>query len=165
MVLKATAMTLAIGSGAKRIAHNALTFIEILLVIIIIGILIGIALPSFRKTFNNLQLNNFSRELQSFMNYLHERSIVEGKIIYLNIDNELREAWAQMKDKDTDKDIRLKTLRLPDKIKIETQNYQILFYPDGSIDKLTLDVVNQDSQKITLTTQGVYGGVKILAQE
>lgn len=137
------------------------TFVELLLVIIIIGILIAISLPNLKKTFNNLRLDNFSRELQAFMNYLHERSVVEGKIIYLNLDNDEKEIWARIQDAQS----RLKTLPLPDDIRIESENKEILFYPDGSIDNITIGVVNLDNQKITLTTKGVFGGVKLLFQE
>lgn len=137
------------------------TFVELLLVIIVIGILLAISLPNIRKTFNNLSLDNFSRELQAFMNYLHERSVVEEKIIYLNLDNDKKEIWAQIQDEQS----QLKTLVLPDGMKIESEKKQILFYPDGSIDNATIEVVNLDKQKVSLTTKGVFGGVKLLFQE
>ena len=142
---------------------KGLTFIEILFVIIIIGILTGISLPQFRKTFNTLQLNSFSREFQAFMNYLCQRSIVEGKIIYLNIDidNGKREYWAQVKGEIN----RLKTYKVPDQMKIETQQKQIMFYPDGSIDKTTIKLINPDNRYVNLTTKGVFGGVKLQSQE
>ena len=137
------------------------TFVELLLVIIVIGALLAISLPNIRKTFNNLRLDNFSRELQAFMNYLHERSVVEEKIIYLNLDNDKKEIWAQIQDEQS----QLKTLVLPDGMKIESEKKQILFYPDGSIDNATIEVVNLDKQKVSLTTKGVFGGVKLLFQE
>lgn len=140
---------------------KGVTFVELFLVIIIIGVLVGISLPNLKVTFNSLRLETFSRELQSLMNYLHERSIVEGKIIYLNIDTDKKEIWAKIKDMETP----LKTLALGEDIRIETENKQILFYPDGEIDKVTIEVLNPHNQKISLTTKGVYGGVKILAQE
>lgn len=136
---------------------KSFTFIEILFVIIIAGILLGVSLPAFRKTFNNLQLNSFSRELQSFMNYLSERSVVEEKVIYLNIDNGQRECWAQVKNETN----RLKTYRIPPDIEIEATQEQIAFYPDGSIDKINIKIINRDSQYFNLTTEGVFSGVKL----
>lgn len=140
---------------------RAITFIELILVIVIIGILIGVSLPRFRNTFNDLQLNGFSRELQASMNYLRQRSIVEGKIIYLNIENDNREYWAKIKDQD----YRLKTYKIPAQIRIEAEQEQIIFYPDGNIDKVTINLFGFDNQSITLTTRGVFGGVKIQSQE
>ena len=155
-------MILATGNCvAGRKTHSAITFIELLLVIVIIGILIGISTPSFRKTFNHLRLNSFSRELQTFMNYLRQRSIVEGKLIYLNIDNDTREYWAKVKDVKN----RLRTYKIAAEIRIEAEQKQIIFYPDGNIDKVTIDLIGSDNQKITLTTKGVFGGVKLQSQE
>ena len=160
--------------GPKMISaisrKKSLTFIELLIVVIIIGILIGVSLPNLTKTFNNLQLNNFSRELQTFMNYLHERSIVEEKIIYLKVDNEKKKYWAETQREA--EQTRLKGYTIPEALTIEVETEsqefpqnQIRFFPDGSIDKVTIDVVNQDSQKMTLTTKGVFGGVKLLPKE
>jgi len=140
---------------------HAVTFIELLFVIIIIGILAGLSIPKFRSTFNTLQLNNFSRELQTFMNYLQQRAIVEGKTVYLNIDNDNNEYWAQIKDGEN----RLKTYQVPGEIEIEIEQKQIAFYPDGSIDKTTIELINPDNQYINLTTKGVFGGVKLQYKE
>jgi len=140
---------------------RSLTFIEILLVIIIIGILIGVSLPSFRKTFNNLQLNSASSELQALMNYVHERAIVEGKVIYFNIDNGTKECWAQIKGAST----RLKAYSVPEGVSIEPEKKQILFYPDGSIDSITIKLTNLNNEDVILTTKGVYGRVKLQTQQ
>lgn len=148
-------------TGRRRSAEAGFTFIELFLVIIIIGALTAATLPGLKKTFDNLQLNNFSRQLQVFMNYLHERAVVQSDIICLNVDNEQKEAWAQVQGRQG----RLKTLPLPERLNIETESRQILFYPDGSIDKVTIGVVSPDKQKITLTTKGVLGGVKLLSQD
>jgi prepilin-type N-terminal cleavage/methylation domain-containing protein len=140
---------------------KGLTFIEILFVIIIIGILMGISLPRFRNTFNSLQLVSFSGELQTFMNYLQQRAVIESRVIYLDIDNGNRQYRACSGEKE--KNI-LKAYQLPDEIKIETDKEKINFYPDGSIDKVTLKIINRDSQYVELTTRGVFGGVKVQSQ-
>jgi len=153
-------MTSATGKGLWR-PWRAITLIELALVILVIGILIGITLPSFRKTFNQLQLNSFSREFQVLMQYLRQRSIVEGKIIYLNIDSENRQYWTKIRDMEN----RLKTYRLPEGVTLSSEQKQVAFYPDGNIDKTTIIISGPDNNNITLTTKGVFGGVKLQAQE
>lgn len=141
--------------------RRAFTFIELLFVILIIGILVAVSIPNFRKTFNNLELNNFSRELQAVMNYLHQSAIVEGKAIYLNIDNEERQCLAQ--DKENAK--KFKAFRIPDGINVVTEKTEIFFYPDGAIDAATIKISNANGQEIDLTTKGIFGGVKIATKE
>lgn len=140
---------------------KSLTFMEILLVIIILGILLGISLPAFKNTFHSLQLNSVSSDLQALMDYLRGRAIVEGKVIYFNIDNAKKECWAQIKDAP----IRLKTYPLPDDIKIETAQKQIIFYPDGHIDGVTIKLTSLNNQSVILTTKGLYGRIKLQTQQ
>lgn len=137
--------------------RRAFTFLELLLVILLIGILVATSVPNLRKNFDTVKLNSFSGQLQAFMNYLHERSIVEQQVIYLNFDREKRQFKANMKDSP----VFLKILTVPEDISIETQD-QVLFYPDGQIDGVTISIIGKNDQKINLTTKGVFGGTKIL---
>jgi len=145
--------------------QNAITLIELLVVIVIIGILSVISLPNFRKTYNSLQLNSFTRDFQNFMQYLTQRAVVERKIIYLNIDNEQKKYWAQIKDTE----IKFKIRSIPGEIRIEitsdTEERQgIYFYPDGQIEAVDIKI-NLADQNITLTTKGVFGSVKVKSEE
>lgn len=140
--------------------HRGFTLLELLFVIIIIAILATISSVSFRKTFNSLQLNNSALELQSFINYLSQRAVVERKNIYLNIDDEKGEYWAMVKNEEK----RIRTFTIPAGIKIETETKQIIFYPDGTIDSVIIKLINPKGQCISLTTEGVFGGVKIQYQ-
>ncbi len=137
------------------------TFIELFITVIIIGILVGVSFPNFRKTFNQMRLNSFSSELQSFMNYLSERAIVERRIIYLNIDNDKKKYWARIKDTEN----RLKSYSIPNEISVEPEQNSILFYPDGQIDKVTIKIAGLGTQNIDLTTKGVFCGVKLQTQK
>lgn len=136
---------------------TALTFIEVLLVAAIIGTLIGVSLPYFRKTSNTLTLRSFAKDLQSVMNYLEQRAVVSGKIITLNINNAQKKYWARIDDEES----LLNSGRIPEGIRISPAEQLVLFYPDGKIDPITLTLVNSDNQEITLTTKGVFGKVKI----
>ncbi|KPK98752.1 MAG: hypothetical protein AMJ95_02585 [Omnitrophica WOR_2 bacterium SM23_72] len=149
-------MTLVTGERRK-----SFTLIEFLLVIIITAILITVSLPHLRNSFDDFRLNNFSAELQLFMTYLKDRSIVEGRVLALTIDNENQKLWAQFKD---EKGV-LRSLSLPQGLFLDSTQKQVFFYPDGQIDQVTLTVMNAQGKKIILTTKGVFGGLKILNQE
>ena len=138
---------------------RSVTFIELILVIGIIVILAGISIPLFRGTFSNLELDAFARELQGTMNFLRQRAIVEGRVILFNIDTDRQEYWAQIQDESA----RLKTYRIPAEIRLECENKEIAFYPDGDIDKVDMKITHQNNRSFILTTKGVFGGVKILS--
>lgn len=146
----------------SEIGKRAFTFIELLFIVIIIAVLVAVSFPNLRKSFNNLELNSFSREISAVINYLEQRSIVDVTTIHLNIDNEKKEYYAVKAESSE----RFKTYRIPDGIKIEMEgNDEIAFYPDGSIDKVEIKLINSDNQEVILTTKGVYGGVKLQGAE
>ncbi len=142
----------------KRTA--AFTFIELLLVVIIAGALIGIALPKFSGFSDKLQLNSCGQEFVALMNFLIQRSVIEEKVMYLAIDPARNEYWARR----TGETARLKSFTLPQGIRIEAEQNEIGFYPDGTVDKTTVTLSNRQHQKVNLTTIGVYSGVKASAE-
>ncbi|KPK97217.1 MAG: hypothetical protein AMJ95_10180 [Omnitrophica WOR_2 bacterium SM23_72] len=141
--------------------YKSFTLIEFLLVIIITAVLITVSLPHLRNSFDEFRLNNFSSELQLFMTYLKDRSIVEGKVVALTVDNENQKLWAKFKD---DKRT-LRSLSLAQGLFLDSTQKQVFFYPDGQIDSVTLTLMNAQGKKIILTTKGVFGGIKILSQD
>ncbi len=145
---------------------KSVTFIELLIVITIIGILTSISVPRVKKTFDSLRLNSFSKEFMVFMGYLQGRSVVKQKIIFMNVDNLKHEYWAQEQDSPS----RLRTVSIPSGINIKVAKAgieqdpnvnQIIFYPDGDIDKVNIGISGANNQNISLTTEGIFGKVKI----
>ncbi|GEM_PF-6383359 len=141
---------------------RALTFIELLIVVIITGVLVGLAVPNFRSTFSSARAESFSRQLQSYMNNLRGQSIVEQKVLYLDIsaDKSRFNAWRQLEN------IPFKAYPIPEEVSIEISknsninNQEIYFYPDGRIDAASITVLS-GNRRITLTTEGSFGKVKM----
>lgn len=148
-----------------RLNAKALTFIELFIVIIIIGILAGLSAPNFRRSFNSAQIDSFSRQLQSYMNYLRDKSVVDQRVIYLSIDTDKQQysSWAQgavvsFKTYPIPKDINIEILK-----KLNTNNPEVYFYPDGRIDAVNIKI-SYAGRNIILTTEGIFGKVKIRKQ-
>ena len=153
---------------AKRGSESGFTLIELLVVVAIIGILLGISLPSLRKSVNHFQVNSFAQELQDFITYLHERSVVEGRVICLVIDNENKQYLAQASSDGSIVSLKSysfpKTLNIEINKKTDPEEKKIMFFPDGQIDKVTISISTLDAQKIILTTEGVFGKSKVQVQ-
>ncbi len=133
------------------------TFVELFLVLLIIGIFVVISLPQFRQYYDELRFTSFSRELQDFMNYLHQRSIVERKVIAFHIDKSAKRYYGEYQGE------RIKSGNIPDNVKIDLdiQGQDVYFYPNGDIDPVSIKLAGPDDKLIILTSKGVFGGVKI----
>lgn len=148
---------------------NGFTFIELILVVLIIAALVGISLPRFRKAFNNLQLNNFASELQDQLTFWQERAIIEKKPIVLKIDSEdpkNKKYYTQFMGTET----RIKSYGIPSGITVGFEPAEIIFYPDAGINQAgagqaSIILSNSDEEKIILSTQGVFGGFKAVSEE
>lgn len=145
--------------------QHGFTFIELFLVVLIIGVFIGVSLPNLKKSYDSWQLTDFSRQTQSLFGYLRQRSIVEREIISLKIDSDKKEYRAQFQPEAAEEPRPVKTLRIPDSLKVTSSAEEILFYPNGEITTVTLTLSDINNQQASLTTEGVFGGIKLQKKE
>jgi len=156
-------------SGNFKRRHKAgFTYIELIIVIVILGVLIGLSTPQLKKTFAYFELENSTKNIYLLCNYLQSASISEAKIYCLNFLEETREFKPSFLKEGGQWEI-LKTryarlYKIPEKIALEiisTNKNKIFFYPDGSIDNLTILFKNEFGQERSLEIKGVSGEIKI----
>jgi Tfp pilus assembly protein FimT len=152
-------MTISAMKSRKNNDASGLTFLELLLLIVIIGALAGVSAANFRRTFRQIELNTTVSNLQSFLNSLSQRAIVERKPVILTFAADKNSALARLKGSTT----KLKSYPLPQEIKVELDkaDAEVVFYPDSSIDSVTITLTNRNGDSRRLTTKGVLGSVKI----
>jgi prepilin-type N-terminal cleavage/methylation domain-containing protein len=73
--------------------HNGFTFVELTVVIIIIGIMMSVTVPRFGSMFSKASLGAAARRLAGTMGYLRNAAAKEGRSYFLNIDLETHEFW------------------------------------------------------------------------
>lgn len=123
-------MILQIGRLAQRKRQNNLegfTLLEILLVVVIVAIVVTIATPQFRKTLTTVHLVNTTQDIAQFMRFLRVRAHTEKKVYQLKFDLAGARYFNQNE-----------TRNIPSGVNIALTQNPISFYPDGSIDKVTI---------------------------
>lgn len=157
--MKPRLMMIFVIKGPGRRSNGALTFIEILIAVVILVILASGAMPNLRTAITNVQLDTSAQQLQAFMDYLRQRSIIDGKVVILNIDG--NEFLAKFREQDA----ALRKYSVPGQIKTESDKPEVFFYPDGRIDAVEIVMTAKNNYRRVLTTKGIYGAVKLLPKE
>ncbi len=146
---------------------SGLTFIELLIVIIIIGILSALGIPRFKSTLTHFEFEKFTKDIYFLSRYLQDSSVNQGKIYYLEININNRELQAFTRENDEFRNIggRLgKIYKAPQGVLMSADPLEtkgINFYPDASTDQATIIFDNQGEDKISLIFKGASGGIQI----
>jgi len=146
--------------GKRPLLKNkGFTFVELILVTVIILVLVGLSTPLFRKPFRNIQLKNTCRNLVQLMRYGQAKTIAERRLSRVNLDVGKGIFWLTVQD-DTSpaefkriKERRGRTFKIPDNISIDSEISFITFYPDGSSDKAEIKISDNKGKAFIITTQ------------
>lgn len=70
-------------------SKSGITLIELLIVVVIIGIVTGMAMPRFQNAYDRMKFRSANRDLMSSMKLARSQSIAEKKFVgvYFNVDN------------------------------------------------------------------------------
>ncbi len=160
--------------------ERAFTFIELLIVILILGVILAISLPLSIKSFRSLQLVDTTRSITSIMRYIQNKSILERKIYSFNFDTvDFRYSVSVKTDGKFEEFKEIKTSLLSKKslgpnLKIDSlvvkqddfldkEKSSIYFYPDGSIDEARLILCNSLNEQIIIKTN-LSGKVNVIKE-
>jgi prepilin-type N-terminal cleavage/methylation domain-containing protein len=149
---------------------SGFTFIELLLVIALIGILSAVSIPQFQKTIDNFELENYVKNIYYLSRYLQDTSVSERKVYCLNVDKNEGKIWATYKEEDKFQKAKGRfgnifkvpksaVLTISDAGQDEVSG--IYFYPDGSVTEITIEFKNKQNNKFSLTIKGPGGEIKI----
>lgn len=144
------------------------TLVELLLVVIILGILAGVAVPSFRKTYANLEMSNAANNLAILMRYAQGRAAAERTNFRLDFDAENKSCWLEKESSLNPENFEKVTSRFarsivfPGGIKVEPESKPVNFFPDGKIDNVSIYFKHEDKTLYIVSTKGQVGYVEVL---
>jgi prepilin-type N-terminal cleavage/methylation domain-containing protein len=141
---------------SDRQSWRGFTFIELLLVIILIGVVAGMNLPRLKGTFDRARIQSFVGELTRVFDEQRYRAKTDAQTYVLVIEPS-QQRYCVRRDTSLEP---LKTYAIPRGIVVKSEELEIFFYPDGSVDKVTIEIL-AGSENITLTTKGVWDGAKV----
>jgi type II secretion system protein H len=146
-------MTSPIGSdapGSKR--QEGFTLLELLVVVLILMVMVGVAIPRFRGTFRHLQLQAAASDVATLLTYAGRRAVARGEVMRIHFDVEGRRYWLARADgtspEDTFQRVSGKFGRvssLPASISLAPSTRAVTFYPDGRADAFDM-LISDDSQ-------------------
>ncbi len=70
-----------------RRPQGAFTLMELLLVLLLVGVLAGLALPSFGPAYSRIQLKETANQILYLMQYAQSRAIIKRKTLGLQFDS------------------------------------------------------------------------------
>lgn len=141
---KGEAMTSPTG---KSLRSSAFTLLELLMVMALVGILLGLALPRFASTTQDLRLVNSARNLAKLLTYAQQRAIMERLSYQALFDGAAPSYWLQREHRDGSQSTyeRIqgrygRVTTFPAGIDVRVSEETIVFYPDGTSDPFTIEL-------------------------
>ncbi|MBL7170985.1 MAG: prepilin-type N-terminal cleavage/methylation domain-containing protein [Candidatus Omnitrophica bacterium] len=151
----------------RKVLSKGFTFLELLIVIIILGVIMGFSIPRFQGAFNNLQLKMAAHDLSQFFRYAQGEAARDERIHKIVVDN--HSYWLMVEKEDEDNEFERtsgrwgKTNIINKNIEVAAENDEIFFYPEGWIDRVEIGLKRGDAS-YTLTTKERQGYVELLAR-
>lgn len=157
-------------NGLRNIA--GLTAVEMLLVVLILSVVTAMTVPSFRQTYGRFRLRKTAEDLAYVMRYAQSRAIAKNRPMRLELNADLTSYFLAQKtegDASAEDFERFsgrigRNFQIPEDIKVQTEGSYVFFWPDGNIDRQSLEVC-RDTQCLTVSTKEQRGYVRIIEQQ
>lgn len=155
----------------RRAEHNnhppGFTLIELLLVIVLMGVLTVMTTVQFGPRTNHLRLSSAAGELADLMKYAQSRAVLSGERLAIRADEEgfifrlvkCEEDLPGPKRAAKGEEV-LEFRRIPDNFSVELSQPDMVFEPDGQIDRVSIRMCLQKECAL-ISTRHQRGAVNV----
>ncbi len=166
-------------TGAKN-KPLGFTLIELSLVVLIISIIVVIATPRFRATYETIKFRSSVYNLVKLMNYARERAVIERKQFRIHFfEDEMAFCLETTVKNDEDKKNNNpefeavhgslgKKIFFPKGIEFDIDEPRedfVLFYPNGQADECVIYVTGKKDMVYTITTKKMVGLIRLFREK
>jgi prepilin-type N-terminal cleavage/methylation domain-containing protein len=150
----------------KYFTRQGFTLIELMLVSAIILALVGVSMPVFKKTYEDLIFTSYVKDMSYAINFCRERAVFERRQYRLLIDNEKNAYNILTKDEDDAGFIQAHNARgsvfkVPNGVQVKSDRQTIDFLPDGTMDSATIYITDKEDRIQGIRLDGNSGSVSI----
>jgi len=154
--------------------HFGFTFIEIIVVVLLLSVVASVIIPSFRNSFKKIKLQNSINTMVYVMRYAQSRAITKNLLVRLEIDcgrgsyflSEQKELLHQ------DEEVVFKKVShkmgrkftIANGLQFNSEHENILFYSDGDIEKKQIKICG-DLDCFTVSTREQKGHVNVFESQ
>ena len=149
------------------------TLLELVIVVVIVGIVMVIGLPSFNRAFLKTELNAAIRDLTQTLVYAHQCAVCEGISYRVNFNLKDQFYWLsleaesqnRLKSRALGRNITLTKIVIPGQKSIDGNKEYITFKPDGTVDECLLYLQDKKGNIYTIVTMKTTGQIKTFNYE
>jgi prepilin-type N-terminal cleavage/methylation domain-containing protein len=151
-------------------SRKGFTFIELILVVLLIGIVVASATPQLGRVGRGLRTDNFAYDMTRWLSTLKDRSIAEAKVYRLVFSEEAGAYWAERAEwRGGDVQLSFKPVKgrygarrnIPDQASIELEGGFPTFFPSGEGTAFLISVLEEGKEIYSLTSPGGYGTIQL----
>lgn len=143
---------------------QALSLVELLLVILLISVLAGLSLPRFRQVYAQVRLQQTANELSQLMRYAQGRAIARQKELQIQFDSDKKSYQLMRRIPEGVKPVEGRRHRIyfiPEEIFLEIEKEKLSFFPNGTMDRVKIFLSDQSGRTFTITTKEMRGHVHV----
>lgn len=155
----------------KNYPSLGFTLIEILLVVTIMTVAFGLAIPNFSQSFKNVKLQTTAQDIAYLMRYALSRAITRNCHVQIQFNTELNQYWLSESKSDQWSDSKHSGYQrfegkygrdydISEGIDVKGDLLSIEFKPNGRMDKARVYICRED-RCFTISTKEQLGQVKI----